>query len=72
MDLSNPYLLVSGLLIGLVGMGLFMYGKKAQEPKCLGMGIAMCVFPYFVHSILLMWAIAALCMAGVYFLPRFD
>ena len=72
MDLSNPWLLLSGVVISAIGMGLFLYGKKAQEPKCLGMGILMCVFPYFVSSLLVMWGIAALCMAGAYFLPRFD
>ena len=55
-----------------IGMGMFIYGKKTQQPKCLGIGAAMCVFPYFVHSMLLMWGLAALGMAGAYFLPRFD
>lgn len=70
MDLSDPGVLFSSLLIGAVGMGLFVYGKKAQEPKCLGLGVAMCIFPIFVHSMLLMWGIACLCMVGAYALPR--
>ena len=70
MDLSNPYILLSGLFIGLIGMGLLMYGKKVMEPKCIGIGIAMCVYPYFVTSVVLMWLLAAACLAIVYYLPR--
>lgn len=70
MDFSNPYVLVSGLFIGLIGMGLLMYGKKSMEPKCIGIGLAMCVYPYFVTSLVLMWLLAAMCVAGVYYLPR--
>jgi hypothetical protein len=70
MNLSDPGVLISSLLIGLIGMGLFMYGKKVFEPKCMGIGIAMCVFPYFISSLIIMWALAALCMVGVYLLPR--
>lgn len=72
MDFSNPALLFSGLFISVIGMGLFLYGKKAQEIKCLGAGIALCVFPYFVTSLLLMWVLAGACLAGAFLLPRFD
>ena len=68
--LSNPYTLISGLFIGTIGVGMFIYGKKAMEPKCIGLGIAMCVYPYFVTSIALMWVLALACMAAAYFLPR--
>jgi hypothetical protein len=70
MDLGNPSTLISGALIGLVGMALFVYGRRSQEPKCLGAGIAMCVFPIFVSSLLLMWLLAGLCVLGAYALPK--
>ena len=70
MDFSNPAVLISGLLIGLIGVGVLMYGKKSMEPKCIGIGIALCVYPYFISSVLLLWAIAAACVAALYFLPR--
>jgi len=72
MDFSDPTLIFSGLFISALGMAFFIYGKKAQELKCLGIGVAMCVFPYFVHSLLLMWVLAGACMAGAYLLPRID
>lgn len=70
MDFGNPWAFASSAIIGLVGTALFIYGKKAEEPKCLGAGIAMCVFPMFIPSLIVMWLMAALCMLGVYALPR--
>lgn len=70
MDLDNPASLFSGLLIGLIGMGLFMYGKKAQKlPHALA-GVALCVFPYFVASVMLSWLITAACLGGLYLVSR--
>ena len=70
MDFSNPWTLLSGALISLVGMAMFIYGRKSEEPKCLGAGVAMCVFPVFVSSLLVMWLLAGLCMLGAYALPK--
>jgi hypothetical protein len=68
----DPALLFSGLLISSVGVGMFIYGKKRPEPKCILIGLAMCVFPMFVHSLLLMWGIAAGCIAGAVALPSAE
>jgi hypothetical protein len=62
----DPWLLFSGVLIGLIGTGIFIHGKKEANLKCLGAGVALCVFPYFVHSIILMWVITAGCLGGLY------
>lgn len=70
MDLSNPASILSSLLIGLIGVGLFLYGKKQQAPAPLFTGIALCVFPYFVASVWLMWVIAAGCLGLLYLLAR--
>jgi hypothetical protein len=70
MDFDNPAALFSGLFIGLVGMGLFMYGKKQQNLRCLVGGMAMCVYPYFVTSLLLTWILAAVCIGGIYVTGR--
>lgn len=68
----DPGILFSGLIISAIGMGMFIYGKKRPEPKCLFLGLAMCVFPMFVHSLLVMWGLAASCMAGAYALPSSE
>ncbi|MHC4909371.1 MAG: hypothetical protein ACYTF9_06595 [Planctomycetota bacterium] len=69
MDL-NAGMLVSGAIISLIGLALFINGKKMQEFRNLGIGLAMMTFPIFVHSILMMWLIAVGCIAGLYLLPR--
>lgn len=54
MDLSNPGLLLSGLLISIAGLALFVYGKRSLDMRSLGVGLALMMYPIFVHSILVM------------------
>ncbi len=70
MDLSNPGLLLSGLLISIAGLALFVYGKKSLDMRSLGLGLALMMYPIFVHSILVMWLIAGGCAAVLFLLPR--
>ncbi len=69
MDLTDPGLLFSGLAISLVGLALFVHGKKMDNLRNLGIGLAMMVFPIFVHSLLWVWVIAGVCVASVFFVP---
>jgi hypothetical protein len=72
MDLGNPWVLFSGLIIGAVGFVLFVYGKKQANYKCLFTGLVLCIFPYFVSSLLAMWLITAGCLGGLYAMTRND
>lgn len=72
MDLGDPTVLISGLFLGLVGMGLLMYGKKVGKVRCIAAGLALCIYPYFVSSLLLMWGLAALCVGGLYASTRLE
>ena len=65
MDLSDPWILFSALFIGLVGLALFIYGKKAPDGAVLFAGIALSVLPMLAHTLLAMWGLAGLCCAGV-------
>jgi hypothetical protein len=38
------------LVLGTVGLGYFMYGKKLQKAVPLGCGLVLMVFPYFVED----------------------
>ncbi len=67
---DNPRVLASGLVIGMVGLGLLIYGKQREDFKCLAGGLVLSVFPYFVHSVLVMWLVAAGCGAGLYLWRR--
>ncbi len=70
MDMSNPGLMVSAGLISMVGLGVFMYGKRMEDIKSLGIGLGMMIFPIFVPSVIVMWVIAAACGVGLYYGPR--
>lgn len=72
MELPSFGVLFSSLLIGAVGLGLLIYGKRRPEPKCLLIGIAMCVYPYFVSSLVVMWLIAAACIAAAWVMPSME
>ncbi|MBX3379011.1 MAG: hypothetical protein KF805_02865 [Phycisphaeraceae bacterium] len=70
MELGSPASLISGVLIGSIGTGMFIYGKKQERPLTLLTGIALCVFPMFVASVLAMWLIAAGCVGGLWVATR--
>ncbi len=70
MNLDSPWAIFSGLVIGLVGMGLFVYGKRQEEPDCLLAGLAISAAPILVHSVLLLWAATGLVGAGLYMKRR--
>lgn len=55
------------VLLGAIGVGYIVYGRKQMHGMALVSGILLCIFPYFVSSIWLALLIGALLMA----LPRF-
>jgi hypothetical protein len=69
MDFSTGNLILS-LLIGAVGAGLFIYGKKQQRwPQMLG-GVILSLYPYFVSNLWIMGGIAAAVILGVWIAVR--
>jgi hypothetical protein len=72
MDLSSPGGLFTSLIIGLLGMAMIMYAKRAEKLAPFIGGAAMCVFPYFVHGLLLTWLLAGACLAGTWALSRYT
>lgn len=56
--------MLASMLIGVLGFGIFIYGKRQSRfPHLLG-GLALMVYPYFVTNVLVMGGIAvALCLA---------
>lgn len=70
MDLSNPWSLLSGLVIGLLGTALLIYGKKEQRMAPALTGLALCIFPHFVTSLVVTWLITGACMGGLYAVSR--
>ena len=50
MDFSDTSLLMANLVVGCIGAGLFMYGKKAQRMWPLMGGLSMCIYPWFIGN----------------------
>jgi len=50
--------LVVGLIAGVLGMACFVYGKRQAKFGPMNCGVALCVYPYMVAS--LVW----LCIIG--------
>lgn len=55
----NATSLFASVVVGSVGFGFFLYGKRQRRIPHVLAGLAMMVFPYFVHSVALMGIIAA-------------
>ena len=50
--------LLVGLIAGVFGMAYFVYGKRQAKFAPMISGVLLCVYPYFINS--LVW----LCVAG--------
>ena len=44
--------LLMGVLVSAIGMGMFIYGKKAIRWPHLAVGIALMLLPFVVYSVL--------------------
>ena len=56
MDMNS---LMLSLLFGMIGTGMFMYGKKAGRMVPLGAGLALMVVPYFLSNLVVMLVVCA-------------
>lgn len=56
-------LLLVSFLFGMVGMALFMYGKRAQRIPSIAAGIGLMTIPYFITNLILMVVICCVLTA---------
>lgn len=56
-DMSMP-LILSGLVLGSLGFGIFLWGKKTRELPAVVVGLLLSVLPMFVHSLALLWILS--------------
>ncbi len=66
-ELGSTAVLMWGLLFGAIGTGFFIYGRKQKAIVPLCVGIALCVFPYFVANVYALVLIGVVLMAIPYF-----
>jgi len=65
MDL-DPSSLLASMLIGSVGLGLLIYGKKQVRFPQMIVGLGLMVYPYFVSNVWLMLGIAVAAVAALW------
>ncbi len=58
--------LLGSVLVGSVGLGLFVYGKRQRRVPHALTGVALMVYPYFVPNLALMLVIAAALLGLLY------
>lgn len=51
--------LMLSLLFSSIGLGFFLYGKKAGRMVPLGSGLALMTLPYFIPNLLVQGAVCA-------------
>ena len=64
--MSGTALLMCGMLFGAIGFGFFLYGRKQKAIVPLCVGIALCVFPYFIANVYVLVLISVGLMAIPY------
>ena len=65
------WLLVS-MVYSTVGLGMFMYGKRAVRFVPLIAGLLLMVVPYFITNLLWMTVASVALMASPFVLGKFD
>ena len=65
--MSGTALLMWGMLFGAIGFGFFLYGKKQKSVVPLCVGIALCVFPYFIADVYVLVGVGVILVAIPYF-----
>ena len=53
-----------GVFAGAIGMGYFIYGKRQAKYVPMISGVLLCVYPYFVESLLALSVIGLLLVAA--------
>jgi hypothetical protein len=69
MDLDANAIIAS-VLIGSVGLGVFIYGKRQSRLPHLIVGGLLLVYPYFVPNLWLMLGIAVVLLLGLFVVAR--
>ena len=67
--MDTGWLLLS-MFYSTVGLGMFIYGKKAVRFVPLIAGLLLMVLPYFITSLLWMTVVSVILMASPFFIGR--
>jgi predicted cobalt transporter CbtA len=59
-----------GIFISLIGIALLMYGRKETRLPHMVVGLILIVYPYFVGSVVIQIAVAAVLLAALALISR--
>jgi hypothetical protein len=64
--MPDPASLFASMLFGIIGLAVFVYGKKQVLWRPMAIGVGLMAYPYFVSQLWLLYLIGAgLCAAVV-------
>lgn len=55
--------LMTGMLLGCIGGGYFLYGKKQAHAPALISGCLLCILPYFIGNLVVLLLLSLVLMA---------
>jgi len=58
--------LIAGFIFSVFGYYIFRYGGKQLNPWHRGIGLALMIYPYFISSVFLLWALGILGLGLAY------
>ncbi len=64
---GSAAVLIWSMIFGSIGVGFFIYGKKQKAIIPLCVGVALCVFPYFIENVYVLVFVGVVLMAIPYF-----
>lgn len=60
--------LLVGFIAGVFGMAYFVYGKKQMKLSAMLAGVALCIYPYFIESVLWQVLVGVVLLAVPFFI----
>ena len=60
------------MIAGSFGVGYFVYGKRTQKMVPLLVGVLLCIYPYFIESILWLCLVGVLLLAAPFVIDAMD
>jgi hypothetical protein len=64
--MPTPAVLFGAIAFGSLGLGAFVWGKKAGSLKAIVIGILLMAYPYFVPGTLLVYLVGAALAAALF------
>jgi len=61
-----------GMIAGSFGVAYFVYGKRTEKMIFLLVGVALCIYPYFIESVIWLLVVGLLLLAAPFLIGALD